>query len=150
MKKILMMVLALFLCVGCFASCSAIEGEIGKGTSVALLDAFQTELESVEFDTLERYDDAALAQYTNELAADGVMLQGEITGVVRGYYENPETGDWVLQLGIGASMIEDVDTLVQYYQEQYATEIAEGRAEVTGAGWIVSVGAASIVLESDQ
>lgn len=150
MKKILTMALSLLICMGCFASCAAIENKIGDSASVALLDALQSELETVEFDTVERYDDAALAEFTNKLAADGVVLQGKITGVVRAYYENPETGDWVLQLGVGASAIEDVDTLVQYYQQEYAAEIEQGKAEVTGAGWMVSVGASSIVLETEE
>lgn len=150
MKKIWIVAIALLLCMGCFVSCASLEQEIGRTASVALLDTVQTELESAGFDTLDRYDQAEIDAYVAELNQDDVTLQAEVTGVIFGRYDNPETGHWVEQAAIGVCTNADAETLVQYYQAEYATEIAEGRAEVVGGGWVVSVTVSSLVLESAE
>lgn len=150
MKKILVMVVAMLLCVACFTSCDAMMQEIGKSASVAALDAMEQELQSVEFDTLERWDEAKIADAKVELLAEGIELKGELTGGLYGSYENPETDHWVEQLVLGVSAIEDAETLTQFFQDQFKTELEEGKAEIVNGGWIVSVTLSSLVLSEAE
>ena len=149
MKKILVMAVALVLCMVCLTSCDAMMQEIGKSASVAALDAMEQELQSVEFDTLERWDEELVAQGQADLLAEGIEMQGELTGVLEGYYENPETGHYVRQLVLGVSAVEDAETLTQYFQDEYKTELEEGKAEIVNGGWIVSVTVSSLVLSEE-
>jgi hypothetical protein len=45
--------------------------------------------------------------------------------------------------------MEDAELLVQYYEELYATEISEGKAEVVNGGWLVSVTVSSLPLDTE-
>ena len=150
MKKILVMAVALVLCMACLTSCDAMMQEIGKSASVAALDAMEQELQSVEFDTLERWDEAEIADAQEELLAEGIELKGELTGGLYGSYENPETDHWVEQLVLGVSAVEDAETLTQYFQEVFKTELEEGKAEIVNGGWIVSVTISSLVLSEAE
>lgn len=79
----------------------------------------------------------------------GVALKGEITGGMEGYYENPETGHWVIQGALGVSLMEDADLLVQHFEELYAAEVSEGRAEIVNGGWLISITVSSLPLDSE-
>lgn len=146
MKKILIVAMTLMLCACCLCSCDAMMQEIGKTASVSMLDAVQTELEGAGFDTLERYSEEEIAEFRQELAEEGVTLKGEITGVLEGYYENPETGHWVSQIVIGVSATEDAQTLEQFFNEFCAEEVEQGKAEIVSGGWIVNITVSSLVL----
>ena len=149
MKRFLLLAIALLVCAGCFVSCDSVMSEVGKTISVQALDALEQELQSVEFDEFERFDDQEIADLYEGLIENGVELKGEITGVLEGYYSNPETDHWVMQGALGVSLMEDAELLVQYYEELYATEISEGKAEVVNGGWLVSVTVSSLPLDSE-
>lgn len=149
MKRFLLLAIALLVCAGCFVSCDSLMSEVGKTVSVQALDALEKELQNVEFDDVERYDDQEIAYLNAGLIEDGVALKGEITGGLVGYYRNPETDHWVMQGALGVSLMEDAELLVQYFEERYATEISEGKAEVVNGGWLVSVTLSSLPLDTE-
>lgn len=149
MKRFLLLAIALLVCAGCFVSCDSLMSEVGKTVSVQALDALEKELQNVEFDEFERYDEQEIADIQADLIDDGVALKGEITGGMEGYYRNPETGHWVMQGALGVSLMEDADLLVQHFEEHYATEVSEGRAEIVNGGWLVSITVSSLPLDSE-
>lgn len=154
MKRTIMLVLCTMLCLGALVSCDSMEAMIGEKTSLATLDRLQTELADAGLDTLTRYDADGIADFEatlkQELAKHDLALAGEVTGVLEGRYDNPETGEWFRQIIIGVSMSEDVDTLAQYYRIVYATEFAEDKAYIMDGGWIISISTSSAVMEDAQ
>ncbi|MBR2445707.1 MAG: hypothetical protein IKB28_03460 [Clostridia bacterium] len=148
MKRILIVALMLLVCGTCLFSCDAITEEIGKSVSVEALNKVEEELRAENaFDTLERDDQEFIADFANALNEDGISLKGEITGTLVGSTVNQETGNWAQQITIGLSATEDVDTLIQYLEGEYATELEEGKAIIIDGGWIVSVTVASFPIE---
>ena len=149
MKKVLLSVLILVLCTSCLVSCSALTQEIGKTVSVQALDHLENELrEQASFDELTRYGDASeVPGLVDEWEAANVELKGEVTGALYGTVSNPATGYWGNQLSLGLSATEDVDTLMEYYEQKYATEIQEGRAVLIDGGWMISITVSSMPIE---
>lgn len=151
MKKLLLIAACLLLCLGTFVGCDSIEGMMGEKMSVAALDKIQPELEGAGYDTFKRYGAGDIAVFEIELkealAAKDLALTGKVTGVLTGDYTNPETGHWVKQIAIGVSMSDDVDVLMQHYNEVYKTELEENRASILDGGWIINITVSSLEIE---
>jgi len=148
MKRILMAALICVLCMTCLVSCDAMVQEIGKTVSVQALDKVEEELRAENaFDTLERDNQEYIADILDTLAEEGYELKGEITGVLAGSTKNIETGHWAEQLTIGLSATEDVDTLIEYFEDELALQLEEGKAVIIDGGWIVSVTVSSVQIE---
>lgn len=148
MKRILIVALVLLVCGTCLVSCDAITEEIGKSVSVQALDKVEEELRAENaFDKLERDNQEFITAFVESLEGNGITLNGEITGSLVGSTMNLETGNWAQQITIGLSATEDVDTLIQYLEGEYATQLEEGKAIIVDGGWIVSITIASFQIE---
>lgn len=153
MKRILMIALTLMICAACLASCARIEQEIGKTVSVSAVEAVAAELErqGVEY---ELADAQSLAEIQDALAKElaeeyDIVLQGELTAALEGGYVNSETHDWVKYWTFGFSATADVDAFETLACDEYADEIAQGKALVVNGGYIVNVTVSSVVIEQE-
>ncbi len=147
MKRLIalcMLVSVLLLAVASMSSCSAASHGVGKATSVSLLNATQKELEKNGVGQISRLEDAAVAEYQSALEADGAVLSGSMTGVLRVDYENA-AGELLTEM-LGFDDAEDTESVAQYFEKKYAAEIAEGRARVTRNGYVLTVTVATFVL----
>lgn len=147
MKRLIalcMLVSVLLLAVASMSSCSAASHGVGKATSVSLLNATQKELEKNGVGQISRLEDAAVAEYQSVLEADGAVLSGSMTGVLRVDYENA-AGELLTEM-LGFDDAEDTESVAQYFEKKYADEIAEGRARVTRNGYVLTVTVATFVL----
>ena len=147
MKRLIalcMLVSVLLLAVASMSSCSAASHGVGKATSVSLLNATQKELEKNGVGQISRFEDDAVAEYQSVLEADGAVLSGSMTGVLRVDYENA-AGELLTEM-LGFDDAEDTESVAQYFEKKYADEIAEGRARVTRNGYVLTVTVATFVL----
>lgn len=147
MKRLIalcMLVSVLMLALVSLSSCASASHGVGKATSVSLLNATQKELEKNGVGQISRLEDAAVAEYQSVLVADGAVLSGSMTGVLRVDYENA-AGELLTEM-LGFDDAEDTESVAQYFEKKYATEIAEGRARVTRNGYVLTVTVATFVL----
>lgn len=147
MKKVLIIALVLLMSVCCFASCDAIEQEIGKAVSVAAVDAVATELsnQGVEF---THFSEEEIADFLKDWETEfGAPMAGELTSGLTGAYENEETGAWVEYYVYGFSSTEDATKLDEFLREEYAQEISAGTTIVINGGYIVNLTRSSEVIE---
>ena len=143
MKRLIALVL-LTVAVLAMTSCSVMTKGVGRTTSVSLLDAAQTELEKNGNGEVTRLDEAAVAAYQEALKAEGLVFAADMTGVLRVSYN--KNGGSLLTEMFGFEDAEDAETVAQYFERKYATEIAEGKARVTRNGYVLTVTNSSFLL----
>ena len=149
MKRVLIVALVLLMSVCCFASCDAIEQKIGETISVAAVDAAAAELEKQGV-TYQAWSEEELASFAEDWKKMfDKELTGKFTSGFSGSYQNSETGAWVEYYVYGLSSANDADMLEQYWIEEYASEIEEGRVIVVNGGYIVNVTISSEVIKQD-
>ena len=151
MKRILVWTLVLMICAVCFASCAQMEQKIGQTVSVAAVEAVANEL-SEQGVTCELAGEEQLAQiqegFAGTLAEEyGIEPQGEMTAVLMGEYTNPENDDWVLYWAFGFSSSADADAMEKLANDEYADELAQGKAIVVNGGYMVSITVSSVVID---
>ena len=151
--RILTLALVLLIGVACFVSCAQMEQKVGKVVSEAAVKAAAEELDKQGID-YQLADQAQLAEMQKELAQIlaeeyGIEMQGELTAAVSGDYTNSETGEWVFYRTFGFASAADADAMETLANDEYADEIAQGKAKVVNGGYVVGVTVSSMVIEQE-
>ena len=110
-NKIVLPLLLLTLCVLMLASCA----DIQKQQSVEKLDQLQEEFENDGYEC-SRWIDTGVTSYAESLvAAYGVVLKGEITGMMEYIYLDQSTGKHVYGSVIGVTNKADAKAIGDVY-----------------------------------
>ena len=138
MKKYLLMLMSLVLCVCCFASCASLLRPMHKSSAASDLDKLQAELEEQEYGVL-RADEAEIAAWAESFASDyDLILEGELAGVLEYSGIDPDTGKMVLGIVFAVTDKADAKEIAKVYREQ--ADDAQGvSVDVTVKGRMVTV-----------
>ena len=111
MKRILLALTVLVLCVSMLASCDGIKEQ----QSINKLDALEEQLEQKGYDC-SRIPDTGVNSYAESLVADsGILLKGKITGMMEYVYEYESTGKHVLGIVVGTTHKADARAIGEIY-----------------------------------
>ena len=123
MKKTLIWIAVLLLSLTMMASCA----ELGKQQSVEKLDQLQENFEQQGYEC-SRWVDTGIASYAESLVAEsGVVLKGEITGMMEYLYRDPATGRHIYGTVIGVTNKADAKAIGEVYvksMESIVTDIS--------------------------
>lgn len=111
MKRILLVLAALVLCVSMLASCDGIKEQ----QSINKLDELEEQLEQKGYDC-SRMTDTGVNSYAESLVADsGILLKGKITGMMEYVYEDESTGKHMLGIVVGTTHKADAKAIGKTY-----------------------------------
>lgn len=113
MKRILIVLSVLLLCVTMLSSCDGIKEQ----QSVQKLDELEQQLEQKGYDC-SRWQDVGVTSYAESLVAEsGILLKGKITGMMEYIYEDEATGKHVLGIVVGTTNKADAKAIGEVYMD---------------------------------
>ena len=111
MKKTLLLIVSLLLCLTCLTSCADIKAQ----QSVGKLDELQARLEQDGYECT-RWQDTGIASYAESLVSEsGVLLKGEITGMMEYTYRDESAGKHVYGVVVGTTNKSDSKAVGEVY-----------------------------------
>lgn len=111
MKKTLLLIVSLLLCLTCLTSCADIKAQ----QSVSKLDELQARLKQDGYECT-RWQDTEVVSYAESLASFwGVLLKGELTGVIEYTYRDEVAGKQVYGIVFGTTCKADARAVCEAY-----------------------------------
>ena len=111
MKKTLLLIVSLLLCLTFLTSCADIKVQ----QSVNKLDELQARLEQDGYECT-RWQDTGIASYAESLVSEsGVLLKGEITGMMEYTYRDESAGKHVYGVVVGTTNKSDSKAVGEVY-----------------------------------
>ena len=111
MKKTLLLIVSLLLCLTFLTSCADIKAQ----QSVSKLDELQARLEQDGYECT-RWQDTGIASYAESLVSEsGVLLKGEITGMMEYTYRDESAGKHVYGVVVGTTNKSDSKAVGEVY-----------------------------------
>lgn len=111
MKKTLLLIVSLLLCLTFLTSCADIKVQ----QSVSKLDELQTRLEQDGYECT-RWQDTGIASYAESLVSEsGVLLKGEITGMMEYTYRDESANKYVYGVVVGTTNKSDSKAVGEVY-----------------------------------
>ena len=111
MKKTLLLIVSLLLCLTFLTSCADIKVQ----QSVSKLDELQERLEQDGYECT-RWQDTGIASYAESLVSEsGVLLKGEITGMMEYTYRDESAGKHVYGVVVGTTNKSDSKAVGEVY-----------------------------------
>lgn len=137
MKKTVILLLLLALCVPTLVSCADLTRPMHKNSAISELDKLQAKLDDDGYEVI-RADEAAIAAAAESLVSgEGVILKGELAGMLEYSYIDPDSGKLVIGLVIAVTDKADAKAIAQAYTSQ--GEDAGVTVNVTVDGRLVTV-----------
>lgn len=138
MKKRLLMLLLLSLCVCVLASCADFVRPMNEKNAIQKLDALQAQYEAQKY-TVIRADESEVASFTETLVSgEGIELKGAVVGMLEYTYVDRETGKMVMGVVIAVTDKKDAKTVAALY-ESYEEDAGGVTVEVTVNGRLVEI-----------
>jgi hypothetical protein len=111
MKKTLLLIVSLLLCLTFLTSCADIKAQ----QSVSKLDELQARLEQDGYECT-RWQDTGIASYAESLVSEsGVLLKGEITGMMEYTYRDESANKYVYGVVVGTTNKSDAKAVGEVY-----------------------------------
>ena len=111
MKKTLLLIVSLLLCLTFLTSCA----ELKVQQSVNKLDELQARLEQDGYECT-RWQDTDIASYAESLVSEsGVLLKGEITGMMEYAYQDESANKYVYGVVVGTTNKSDSKAVGEVY-----------------------------------
>jgi hypothetical protein len=111
MKKTLLLIVSLLLCLTFLTSCADIKAQ----QSVSKLDELQARLEQDGYECT-RWQDTGIASYAESLVSEsGVLLKGEITGMMEYTYRDESANKYVYGVVVGTTNKSDSKAVGEVY-----------------------------------
>jgi outer membrane lipoprotein-sorting protein len=111
MKKTLLLIVSLLLCLMFLTSCADIKAQ----QSVSKLDELQARLEQDGYECT-RWQDTGIASYAESLVSEsGVLLKGEITGMMEYAYRDESANKYVYGVVVGTTNKSDSKAVGEVY-----------------------------------
>ncbi|MBQ2807252.1 MAG: hypothetical protein IJF08_09395 [Clostridia bacterium] len=111
MKRVLLALVVLVLCISMLASCDGIKEQ----QSISKLDELEEQLEQKGYEC-SRMMDTGVNSYAESLVADsGLLLKGKITGMMEYVYEDESTGKHMLGIVVGTTHKADALAIGEIY-----------------------------------
>ena len=111
MKKTLLWIVSLLICLTCLTSCTDLKAQ----QSVNKLDELQARLEQDGYECT-RWQDTGIASYAESLVSEsGVLLKGEITGMMEYTYRDESAGKHVYGVVVGTTNKSDSKAVGEVY-----------------------------------
>ena len=111
MKKTLLLIVSLLLCLTCLTSCADLKVQ----QSVNKLDELQARLEQDGYECT-RWQDTDIASYAESLVSEsGVLLKGEITGMMEYAYQDESANKYVYGVVVGTTNKSDSKAVGEVY-----------------------------------
>lgn len=138
MKKRLLMLLLLSLCVCVLASCADFVRPMNEKNAIQKLDALQAQYEAQKY-TVIRADESEVASFAETLVSgEGIELKGAVVGMLEYTYIDRETGKMVMGVVIAVTDKKDAKTVATLY-ESYEEDAGGVTVEVTVNGRLVEI-----------
>ena len=138
MKKRLLMLLLLSLCVCVLASCADFVRPMNEKNAIQKLDALQAQYEAQKY-TVIRADESEVASFAETLVSgEGIELKGAVVGMLEYTYIDRETGKMVMGVVIAVTDKKDAKTIAALY-ESYEEDAGGVTVEVTVNGRLVEI-----------
>lgn len=138
MKKRLLMLLLLSLCVCVLASCADFVRPMNEKNAIQKLDALQAQYEAQKY-TVIRADESEVASFAETLVSgEGIELKGAVVGMLEYTYIDRETGKMVMGVVIAVTDKKDAKTVAALY-ESYEEDAGGVTVEVTVNGRLVEI-----------
>lgn len=138
MKKRLLMLLLLSLCVCVLASCADFVRPMNEKNAIQKLDALQAQYEAQKY-TVIRADESEVASFAETLVSgEGIELKGAVVGMLEYTYIDRETGKMVMGVVIAVTDKKDTKTVAALY-ESYEEDAGGVTVEVTVNGRLVEI-----------
>lgn len=138
MKKRLLMLLLLSLCVCVLASCADFVRPMNEKNAIQKLDALQAQYEAQKY-TVIRADESEVASFAETLVSgEGIELKGAVVGMLEYTYIDRETGKMVMGVVIAVTDKKDAKTVAELY-ESYEEDAGGVTVEVTVNGRLVEI-----------
>lgn len=138
MKKRLLMLLLLSLCVCVLASCADFVRPMNEKNAIQKLDALQAQYEAQKY-TVIRADESEVASFAETLVSgEGIELKGAVVGMLEYTYVDRETGKMVMGVVIAVTDKKDAKTVAALY-ESYEEDAGGVTVEVTVNGRLVEI-----------
>jgi hypothetical protein len=126
LKKTLLWIVSLLLCLTCLTSCADLKVQ----QSVNKLDELQARLEQDGYECT-RWQDTEVASYAESLASFwGVLLKGEITGVIEYTYRDEAAGKQVYGIVLGTTCKADARAVCKAHTASLADAVSGLEATV--------------------
>ena len=111
MKKTLLLIVSLLLCLTFLTSCADIKAQ----QSVNKLNDLQARLEQDGYECT-RWQDTGIASYAESLVSEsGVLLKGEITGMMEYTYRDESANKYVYGVVVGTTNKSDAKAVGEVY-----------------------------------
>jgi hypothetical protein len=111
LKKTLLWIVSLLLCLTCLTSCADLKAQ----QSVNKLDELQARLEQDGYECT-RWQDTGIASYAESLVSEsGVLLKGEITGMMEYTYRDESANKYVYGVVVGTTNKSDAKAVGEVY-----------------------------------
>ena len=128
MKKTPVCIMMLLLCVTVLTSCA----DIREQQSIQKLDQLQAQFEKDGYEC-SRWQDTGVASYAESLVAEsGVLLKGEITGMMEYSYRDESTGKHVYGIVVGTTNKDDARAVGDVYTDSLKSIVKEYTTSVFG------------------
>ena len=138
MKKRLLMLLLLSLCVCVLASCADFVRPMNEKNAIQKLDALQAQYEAQKY-TVIRADESEVASFAETLVSgEGIELKGAVVGMLEYTYIDRETGKMVMGMVVAVTDKKDAKTVAALY-ESYEEDAGGVTVEVTVNGRLVEI-----------
>lgn len=138
MKKRLLMLLLLSLCVCVLASCADFVRPMNEKNAIQKLDALQAQYEAQKY-TVIRADESEVASFAETLVSgEGIELKGAVVGMLEYTYIDRESGKMVMGVVIAVTDKKDAKTVAALY-ESYEEDAGGVTVEVTVNGRLVEI-----------
>ena len=117
-KKIVLSLLLLVLCVLMLPSCADIMRSANKDAAIAELDKLQAQLEEMNYMVI-RADEAEVIAFAESLASgEGVLLEGEVVGVLEYSSTDAESGKLFITTVIAVTDKADAKAIAKVYESE--------------------------------
>lgn len=138
MRKKLLMLTLLALCVCMLASCADFVRPMNEQNAIQKLDALQAQYEAQKY-TVIRADEGEVASFAETLVSgEGIELKGAVVGVLEYTYTDRETGKMVMGVVIAVTDKKDAKTIGKLY-ESYEEDAGDVTVEVSVKGRLVEI-----------
>ncbi len=138
MKKRLLMILLLTLCVSMLASCADLVRPMNEKNAIQKLDALQEKYESEKY-TVIRADQAEVAAFAESLVSgEGLVLKGTVAGLLEYACTDSDTGKMAMGMVIAVTDKADAKVIAKLYEEQ-GEDAGDVTVTVTVEGRLVIV-----------
>ena len=133
MRKSLIWVAVLLLCLTCFASCADIKAQ----QSVQKLDGLQEKFEQNGYEC-SRWQDTGVDSYAESLVSEsGVLLKGEITGMMEYMYRDESADKYVYGVVVGTTNKSDARAVGEVYAASLEDVVTD--MEITVQAYYVQI-----------